>query len=69
MPKVRWLRRSVQKTTHSVGPVAARLVRDFVIGSYIPRTSPRVDHLCSPQVDHRESNAVALADLGSVSVQ
>jgi hypothetical protein len=33
MPKLRWLERSVQKTTASVGPVAARLVRDFVIGS------------------------------------
>ncbi len=35
MPKVRWLERSVQKTTGSVGPVAARLVRDFVVGSVI----------------------------------
>jgi hypothetical protein len=29
------LEASVQKTTHAVGPVAARLVRDFVIGSVV----------------------------------
>jgi hypothetical protein len=39
MPKLRWLERSVQKTTASVGPVAQRLVRDFVIGSYLAGTA------------------------------
>jgi len=39
MPKVRWLELSVQKTTCSVGPVATRLVRDFVIGSYLAGTA------------------------------
>jgi hypothetical protein len=39
MPKLRWLERSVQKTTASVGPVAQRLVRDFVIGSYLASTA------------------------------
>jgi len=39
MPKLRWLERSVQKTTASVGPVAKRLVRDFVIGSYVAGTA------------------------------
>ena len=39
MPKLRWLERSVQKTTVSVGPVAQRLVRDFVLGSYLAGTA------------------------------
>jgi hypothetical protein len=39
MPKLRWLERSVQKTTVSVGPVAQRLVRDVVIGSILAGTA------------------------------
>lgn len=39
MPKLRWLERSVQKTTVAVGPVAQRLVRDVVIGSYLAGTA------------------------------
>ena len=39
MPRLRWLERSVQKTTASVGPVAQRLVRDVVIGSILAGTA------------------------------
>jgi hypothetical protein len=35
MRTLRWLETSVQKTTRSVGPVGARLVRDVVVGSVV----------------------------------